>query len=250
MHEFTEEEARAIEVDSAQRFDGRTMLVEVPDFDIRVVVAPYDRKGYSTYSDNYNKSPQTAYHSALLERLLYPDFATVESMRQRCAMLPENVATELEEEAGFTGLSAIIAPLDLKRLPQGLDAGTAARLASEAGALKLWSVENPAHGLSCVLRAPTADNWIAARTLHDDARKRSEGVIDSLDPYILGARVWSSEPLVGDGIGSKGLLDLKPALWWNLKRAFLRMGGDGAAVRRKSLRDAVARNPDGPKPAV
>lgn len=249
MKLFTEEEAGAIETDAAKRFNGRTKLVEVPEFDLMVVVAPHDRESYGRREDAGAQDRQTAYHGVLLERVLYPDLITLEAMRQSCPMLPEFVADKLDDEAGFTGVFAAIAPLNLARLPTGLDAPTASRLVTDAGKSKLWTVERADLGFACVMKAPLADIWIAARTLHGDAVARQKGIMSSLEPYVLGAVVWQSVPLAIDG-SKVGLLDSKPGLFWDLKRCYMRMGGDGAAVRCKSLRDAVARDSRGSKPAV
>lgn len=236
MHVFTEEEMRSIEADGAKRFDGRTMLVELPEFDISVVVAPFDRPGYAEHADNEERDQQTAYAAAVMSRLLWPDFATVERYRQSCAMFSQHVSLELDQEAGLGTTLASVRPLDATKPPAGLNSADASRMLTEAKA-KLWALEDLSQDLSCVMACPPTNVWIAARTLFDDAKRKRSGIIASMEPWLLGAVVWAREPLTVEG--GRGLLDRKPGLFWALRRAYLRMGGDGATVRRKSLRDAA-----------
>ncbi len=81
------------------------------------------------------------------------------------------------------------------------------------------------------MRAPVSDTWLAAKAADGDARARCEGIIDATEPYVLGAVIWQNTPL----IGGSGILDRKPALYWDLLAAYWQMGGYGATVRRKSL---------------
>ncbi len=250
MHQFTEEEIVAIEKDAAKRFDGRSLLVELPEFDLCVVVAPFDREAYAEYQDDISKDPQTAYRGALLKRLLFPDLVTVEAHRQKCAMLPEHVAKRLSGEAGADSENAAKEPLDIQRLPDGLDRATAERLVKDANGARLWAVQDAMLGLSCVMQAPIADTWIAAKALYGDALSRSKGLISSVESYVMGTVVWSKVPLLASDGSKSGLLDAKPALFWDLWGTFKRMGGDGTVVRTKSLRSSLQRPAKRSEPAV
>jgi hypothetical protein len=247
MHAFTEEEFRAIEADSAKRFDGRTMMIELPDFDAQIVVAPHSRASYALHVDAETRDLQTAYHAAALARLLWPTFGEFETLRQGCAMLCRHISTELDLEAGMEPTPRIVRPLDPASPPDGLSGAEAKRLMTESK-VKLWSVEKPGVGLSCVMATPVTNTWLAAKTMYDDALRKNEGIIAGMEPYIVGSVVWSRVPLVSED--GRGLLDLKPGLFWTLHLAYERMGGAGATVRRKSLRDGAAPAPGGPEPAV
>lgn len=229
---FTPEEIQGLKATSAKSHDGRFIAVDLdPPIDATVAVASLNRAEYATFYDRSARDAQTAYHGTLLDQLLYPGFAEIEALRQEWPAMPEDVIDQLLEEAGASAEERRIRLLDLGALPIGLEAAGAAKLVEEAKGRKLWCVEQPGQGLSCVMRAPLADVWLAAKTAHGDALRAKKGIIDAIDPYVLGAVAWSSGPLTG----GTGLLDRKPVLIWALWEAFKRTGGHGVAVRRKSF---------------
>ncbi len=207
--------------------DGRALQIDLEDpiFET-VVVAPWTR---ATYADHYDRKAhdlQTSFHGALMSQLLYPGYAEIEALRQEWPVLPSDVADQLLEEAGFTADGIRVRRLDLADLPAGLDKAAAAQLMTSKPGARLWAVE--VGPLSCVMSAPLADIWLAARSADGDARVARKGIIAATEGYVLGAVVWSREPVAV-------LLDQKPAIYWDLWVSYKRMGGDGAAVRRKSL---------------
>lgn len=229
---FTDAEIQQLKVASAKTHDGRVLQIDLDDpINETVVVAKFNRAEYAAHYDAKSQDAQTAYHGALLGQLLYPGFAEIEALRQEWPVIPEGVCDDLIDEAGFTIEVPMVRRLDLAALPMGLDRGVADKLVEEHKGGRLWSVELVGQGLACVMRAPLADVWLAAQTANLDARAAGKGIIAATEGYVLGAVVWSREPLVG----GSGLLDRRPALYWELWAAYKRTGGHGAARRRKSL---------------
>jgi len=231
---FTDEEIQKFKVASAKAHDGRVIQVDFDEpISATLLLAPFTRAEYAGYVDRRARDPQTAHHGALLSQLLYPGFAEVEALRQEWPVIPEDAAAQMVFEAGFSLEAPAVRRLDVEALPAGLDATRAKQLADENKGRRLFSVEVATKGLSCVMVAPLADTWLAARTAEGDARGRCAGIVASTESYILGAVAWSREELTS-GSGT-GLLDRMPALHHDLWAAYKRTGGDGTAVRRKSL---------------
>jgi len=231
---FTTDEIQKLKAASAKTHNGRVIQIDLGDpINETIVVAPFSREEYATHYDKKTRDIPTAAHGALLEQAIYPDRPTIETLRQQWAVIPGAVTDQLVQEAGFTLETAVVRQLADDDLPAGLDSATAAKL-RETHKGRLWSVELAGHKLSLVMLAPLSDVYLAAQSAYGDAARASNGIVATIDSYVLGTVVWSRVPLTTSG-GATGLLDLEPALIWDLWQAYKRTGGDGAAVRRKSL---------------
>lgn len=232
---FTDDEILQLKSASAKTHSGEIVVIDLDDpINATIVVAPFTRAEYADHYDAKMRDAQTAYHGALLSQLLYPGFAEIEALRQDWPVIPGTVADELLEEAGATLEIPIVRRLDPAELPTGLDKVTATKLTEEHKNGRLWSVEMPGQGLSCVMLAPLADVWLAAHSANSDARAAGKGgIVAATESYVLGTVVWSREPLTSTG--GTGILDRRPALYWELWAAYRRTGGYGTAVRRKRL---------------
>ncbi len=119
--------------------------------------------------------------------------------------------------------------LDLRALPAGLSEKDAkAMISNEGGGARLWSFSYHALGIVAIMRAPQPDVWVAAVTRDRAARLAAKGIVDATAQLVLESVVWSARPIEAD-------LDRYPAAIGDLRRAYLTMGGEGAAVSSKRL---------------
>lgn len=229
---FTDEQIQSFRAASAEKHDGRVTQLDITDpIATSIVVAPFNRAEYGAFWDKRERDQQTAFRGVMLSQLVWPGLVEIESLRQEWATLPARIAEGLQQEAGAGDSLPVVQPLDPLSPPKGMTSAEATKLIAASPRAKLWSVERADVGLSCVLETPPADTMIAAVALHGDACDRHKNIIGAIEPWILGAMKWTAAPLDG----GQGLLDLKPAVIWDLWYAYKRMGGAGATVRRKSL---------------
>lgn len=221
---FSDEEKAAAKAKATADFQGACMVVHLDaPINESLILAPFDRKAYSAYSDAEDRDPQVAYSTALMDRRIFPDLAALDAINKRWPALAEQAARALDDEAGAR-MGASFDPLDLAALPDGLSLAEAQRLVGDAKGANLWTVKIKAAEVALVMMTPDPHTWIAARATYDDARRKGRGSIDAADPYVQAAVVWSSTPIAQ-------ILDARPALFFPLWTLYKRAGGEGAAAR-------------------
>lgn len=229
---FTDEQIQGFKVKSAKEHDGRVLQIDIGEpVNATLVVAPFNRAEWAAFVDRRKRDAQTAFHGAVIQQLLHPSLQELEAMRRDWATLAEKVVSELNLEAGWTPEDPVFRPLDVAAPPAGLSPEKAAEIVAANKGARLWSLELPAHDLALVMKTPISDTWLGARTHERDAEEKCSGIIAATEPYVFGSVIWQNQAL----IGGTGILDRKPALYWELLACYRVMGGYGAAVRRKSL---------------
>lgn len=228
IREFTAEERAAAKAKAVADFQGECLEVHLTDpINESLILAPFDRKSYSSYSDAEDADPQSAYSEALMGRLIFPDLVPLNDMCQRWPALAEDAAAALRKEAGTLDPMAACELLNVAALPAGLTLADAQRIIGEAKGRNLWAFTMKDQSFAVVIATPDPYTWIAARAAHDDAARKGKGRLDAVDPYVQAACVWSSAPLTG----GNGILDRRPALAWLLWNSYKRAGGEGAKAR-------------------
>lgn len=227
--EFTAEETAAIKADATKRFQGKAMAVELGEpIHATVVVAPFDRPAYAKHLVNVGTDRQTGMSAALMDRILWPSLEGLHALNQRWPALAGKVARALEEEARQHSPDGVVVPFDPAKPPAGMGADVAAGLVAGAAGQALLVVSEPdAADMCCVMQAPDAGSWIAARAAYDDALRARKDTIAATEPYVFAAVKWSAQPLHG----GEGALDKWPAVYFSLWDAFKKAGGDGARAR-------------------
>lgn len=224
------EEVTAIKADVVKRFPGcvaKQITLEAPISAV-VVMASFDLPSWDSYVDAQGRDLDTAHVSALVDRRLWPSLDEVTAMRERWPAAPRKVAAEIHKAAGEVAGSAVSVAFSLEALPRGLTAEKGAALIEAAGGAALWTVQLPGVPNTLVMQTPLADVYLAAKAANATANERNVGRISALLTYALEAVVWSSEPI-------DQLLNRLPGLAADVRRAYLDMGGEGAATRSKSL---------------
>jgi hypothetical protein len=213
-----------------ERFGSAALeLVELgAPIDRSVLMAPFDRASWSRYIDALHRDIMTAHGQVFAERVVWPPLEAAMGLRDAWPALPSLVAQRLALAAGDVPELATVQRLSAEVRPKGLEAKDAVALLAGAGGAALWSVELPAVELSCVMRAPLPDTYLAAVAEDREARSKGTGVIETMARYLLDAVVWSASPM-------PSALERRPAILGDLRRAYLTMGGEGAAVRSKRL---------------
>ncbi len=244
---FTTEEIAAFKAQSATDFQGRILGIVLDDpIGETFVVAPFDRAAYQTFWHAAQTDRQSAYATVYTTRTIYPSLAERARIASEWATAPQKVVDRIEgEAAGAGGLAsatpftappappegldaealAAITKAQQETLPSGLTPDEARALVAKHRGVRLWLVRDGIY--AAILRTPDAQQWIAACAQYEAAARRNAAAIDAIDPYVLGAVVWSSEPLTGGA----GLLDRHPVIIWDLWGCYKRTGGEGAAAR-------------------
>jgi len=204
-------------------------LVElVAPIDAAFLVAPFDRAGYAKYVDALHRDTLTAHGGVFASRMLWPVLSDAMKIRDAWPATPSEVVKELERAAGNVNEVVSVARLDVKAPPEWLDEKAAQALADAHRGGVLWTVELRSQELACIMRAPLPDTWLAAVAADNTARALGKGVAASMEGFIL-------ETVVAAPVKIEAQLDRRPALFTDLRRAFLKMGGDGVQVRSKRL---------------
>lgn len=245
--DFTPEEIVAFKAEAATKFQGRVLGVRLEEpIAETFVVAPFDRAAYQTYWHAKRADAQAAAATVYATRTIYPSLVECARISGEWAIAPAMLAERIEgEAAGVGGLCSVALFTAPPAPPEGLDAAALAKVTAaqqemlpprltpdDARALvakhrgvRMWLVQDRTYQV--ILRTPDPQQWIAANAQHDAAMRRNAGVVDAVDPFVLGVVAWSSEPLTGGA----GLLDRHPVIIWDLWKCYERTGGEGAASR-------------------
>jgi len=235
----TPEQVLAAKADAAKRF-GRdeVLLIRCPaPIDFCGLFAPLDLDTYCTLADEQAADVDTGNRNAVYRQRVWPSQDAVAEKLKRRPAFAEQVVRELRKRAGYMpGNSAVEllpdmltrAAADAEVIP-GLSRAAAEKLIKDGADDELWAIVGPGP-LSCVMATPDGDVWLAAKTKSTEAAVRTnKRVVRSGLDFVLQAIRWSSEPL------EESLLADKPALSYDLQRAYETIGGSGADATSKSL---------------
>jgi hypothetical protein len=228
----TAEEISTIKAQAMKRFGSdRALLVELESpIDVAVVVAPFGLEAWAAYADLQARDLETSHATAFAERVLWPSLDHALELCARWPAVPRNVAVQLHAAAGQVTGKPLVRRLSAAAPPKGLGQREAQQLIDQYAGASLWAVEQTPAELSCVMRTPAGDVYLAAKTADRLAREKGEGLVMAMLPYARESVIWSA-----DAHPIASLIERRPAISDDLRTAFLMLGGEGVAVRSKSL---------------
>lgn len=207
---------RGVRVLVANPATGEPMLTALlADLTLADAVAYHDARGESVVS---------ARAALLAERLVWPGPAELEPLRAEWGALDTLIEREYRREVGFSERTAATCrPLTAATCPPGLSQDKAAELLRASTGRRLWSIHNHANGLSCVVRQPQPEVWLAgSRVLADAMEAKTNTLLPHLQ-IIADHCVWA-----GDGLSLAAHIEERPGRAWCLNAPWAEMGGAGA----------------------